>query len=77
LLFLRVLRGEELYSSTMTALESLLLALFSALAQAFAQAIVPAVIQQAQQPSTAQDGFADPDLQKRVQDAIENPISTD
>jgi hypothetical protein len=60
-----------------TALESLLVALFGAFAQAFAQAIVPAAIHEIQQPSTAQDGFSDPDLQKRIQDELENPVSTD
>jgi hypothetical protein len=60
-----------------TPLETFLVALVGALAQAFAQAIVPAVIQQVQAPSTAQDGFTDPDLQKRINDAIENPVSTD
>jgi hypothetical protein len=50
-------------------LEQFLIALLAAIAAA----IAPVVVQQVQQPSTAQDGFTDPELQAQITHAIDNP----
>jgi hypothetical protein len=57
----------------MDPLEQFLIALVAAIASALAGAIAPVVVQQAQQPSTAQDAYADTDLQTQITHAIENP----
>jgi hypothetical protein len=56
--------------------EAFLISLIAAIAQSLAAAITPLLIQQAQQPSTAQDSFTDTALQTRIQNAIKNPASS-
>jgi hypothetical protein len=57
----------------MEILESLLVAV----AEAIAQAVLTAIIAQAQQPSTANDGYVDPNLISRIKNEIEHPNGSD
>ena len=57
----------------MTILEQFFIALVEAIAQGLAAAITPLLLQQIQEPSTAQDGYTDAELQSRIKNAIENP----
>jgi hypothetical protein len=58
-------------------MEAFLIALIEAIAQGLAAAIAPLAVQQVQQPSTAQDGYSDAELQAQLKAAIENPAPAD
>jgi hypothetical protein len=60
----------------MTPLELFLVSLIEAVVQGLATAIAPIIVQQAQQPSTAQDGYSDVQLQSRIKNAIAHPVAS-